>query len=157
LFIFIKEIFYYTLKENNSIAVKHENNSYMHSIKSSYEFKKDKVYKLEFIVDYKGGDLDIRFADFSTTKYKSRLTVSNNTVALSNQGLIINQKNINNNLKIENGKKYEFIIDMKNKKFILNVNEVKSGEYDFDFQNNVFAQVAVRNLNNSIKIKTYEK
>ena len=46
---------------------------------------------------------------------------------------------------------------MKNKKFTLNVNEVKAGEYDFNFQDNVFAQAAVRNLNNSIQIKTYEK
>ena len=150
-------VFYYTLKENNYVAVKEKDNSYMHCIKSSYEFKKDKVYKLEFIVDYKGGDFDIGFADFSFTKNKSRLTVSSNSVTLSNEGLIINKVNINNNLKIEKGKKYEFIIDMKNKKFILNVNEVKSGEYDFDFQNNVFAQAAIRNLDNSIKIKTYEK
>ena len=72
-------VFYYTLKENNYVAVKQKDNSYIHCIKSSYEFKKDKVYKLEFIVDYKGGDFDIGFADFSSTKYiNSKLSVSIN-------------------------------------------------------------------------------
>ena len=71
--------------------------------------------------------------------------------------MIINKNTINNNIKIENGKKYEFIIDMKNKNFKLNINGINYGEFQFNFQDNVFAQACMRNLGNSVGIKTYEK
>ena len=111
----------------------------------------------EFDINYLGGDYEIGFADFSTSTLVYWLNGSDNSVCVSNRGLIINKKNINNNIKIENGKKYEFIIDMKNKNFILNINGNKFGEFQFNFQDNVFAQACMRNLGNSVRIKTYEK
>ena len=150
-------VFYYTLKEDNYFAEKTQNNSYIHIIKSEYQLKKDKIYKLEFDINYLGGDYEIGFADFSTSTLVYWLNGSDNSVCVSNRGLIINKKNINNNIKIENGKKYEFIIDMKNKNFILNINGNKFGEFQFNFQDNVFAQACLRNLGNSVRIKTYEK
>ena len=119
--------------------------------------KKDKIYKIEFDIIYKGGDYEIGFADFSESTSHACLSSSYNFVSVANKGLIINKKNINNNIKIENEKKYEFIIDMKNKNFILNINGNKFGEFQFNFQDNVFAQACMRNLGNSVKIKTYEK
>ena len=150
-------IFYYTLKEDNYIAEKTEDNNYIHLIKTEYQLKKDKIYKIEFDINYKGGDFEIGFADFSKSTSYACLSISNNFVSVTNKGLIINQNNINNNIKIENGKKYEFIIDMKNKNFILNFNGKKFGKFQFNFQDNVFAQACMRNLGNSVKIKTYEK
>ena len=152
-----KNLFYYTLKENNYVAEKTQNNDYIHSIKTGYQFKKDKIYKLEFEVNYKGGDFDIGFGDFSKTTTHAKLASSTNFVAITKEALIINGNNINNNIKIENGKRYEFIIDMKKKKFNLNINNTEVGEFGFDFQDNIFAQASIRNLGNSVKIKTYEK
>ena len=152
-----EDIFCYALKEDNYVAEKTINNDYIHLIKSGYQLKKDKIYKIEFIVNYIGGDYAIGFADFSKSTFACWFNNSDNSVAISNKGLIINQKNINSNIKIENGKKYEFIIDMKNSNFSLNINGNNMGQFKFNFQDNIFAQACMRNLGNSVKIKTYEK
>ena len=151
-----KDIFYYTLKEDNYLAEKTENNGYIHLIKSEYQLKKNKIYKIEFDINYKGGDYDIGFGDFSKSTFTSSLYLSDNSVSVSKKGLYINKNEINNNIKIENGKTV-FIIDMKNKKFSANINGSNFGEFEFNFQDNVYAQASMRNLGNSIKIKTYEK
>ena len=63
-----RNIFYYTLKNNNYIAEKTTDNSYIHLIKSSYKFKKDKKYKLIYIpVINSQDDFDIGFADFEAS------------------------------------------------------------------------------------------
>ena len=61
-------IFYYTLKEDNYIAEKTENNDYIHLIKSKYQLKNVKIYKIEFNTNYTGGDYGIWFSDFSKSK-----------------------------------------------------------------------------------------
>ena len=152
-----KNFFYYTLKENNYIAEKTENNNYIHSIKAMNQLQKNKIYKLEFLPNYKANDFGIGFGDFSVTINNSALYSAQNSVCLKNNGLFINSQNINENIKLENGKKYEFIIDIKNKKFSLFTNDENFGEYEFNFQDNIFAQASIRNVGNSIKIKTYEK
>jgi len=152
-----KNFFYYTLKENNYIAEKTENNNYIHSIKAMNQLQKNKIYKLEFLPNYKANDFGIGFGDFSVTINNSALYSAQNSVCLKNNGLFINSQNINENIKLENGKKYEFIIDIKNKKFSLFINDENFGEYEFNFQDNIFAQASIRNVGNSIKIKTYEK
>ena len=134
-----KNFFYYTLKENNYIAEKTENNNYIHSIKAMNQLQKNKIYKLEFLPNYKANDFGIGFGDFSVTINNSALYSAQNSVCLKNNGLFINSQNINENIKLENGKKYEFIIDIKNKKFSLFVNEENIGEYEFNFQENIFA------------------
>ena len=65
--------FYYTLKENSYTAEKTENDGYIHLIKSSYQFKKDKIYKLVFNPNYIKGDFEIGFADFNHSKKKECL------------------------------------------------------------------------------------
>ena len=152
-----KNFFYYTLKENNYIAEKTENNNYIHSIKAMNQLQKNKIYKLEFLPNYKANDFGIGFGDFSVTINNSALYSAQNSVCLKNNGLFINSQNINENIKLENGKKYEFIIDIKNKKFSLFTNDENFGEHEFNFEDNVFAQASIRNVGNSIKIKTYEK
>ena len=46
---------------------------------------------------------------------------------------------------------------MKNSNFSLNINGNNKGQFKFNFQDNIFAQACMRNLGNSVKIKTYEK
>ena len=111
-------LFYYTLKDNSYTAEKTENNGYIHLIKSSYQFKKDKIYKLEFNPNYIKGDFQIGFADFNESKKKEWLKY-NSCVGLTNEGLYINGSNINSNLKIKNGVKIEFIIDISKNSFIM--------------------------------------
>ena len=77
-------------------------------------------------------------------------------IALRRDGLTIEGNNFSET-KIENQKKYEFIIDIPNKIFILNVDGNKEGEYKFNFQDNIYAHASIENISNSIKIKTYEK
>ena len=96
------------------------------------------------------------FADFNQSKNQPWLNGSFNYVAIRNDGLFINGSKINGNISIENGKKYEFIIDISKKNFVLNIDGNKVGEYKFNFQENIYAHAAIRNLGNSIKIKTYE-
>ena len=112
---------------------------------------------MEFFPNYKTNNFDIGFGDFSITTNQDALYVSPGCVCLTNNGLIINLKTVNTNIKIENGNKYEFIIDIKNKKFNILKNDEDFGEYEFNFQNNIFAQASIRNVGNSIKIKTFAK
>ena len=152
-----RNIFYYTLKNNNYIAEKTTDNSYIHLIKSSYKFKKDKKYKLIFIpVINSQDDFDIGFADFEASNICCCLQF-NHSVGVTNEGLIINNSNINSNLKIENGKKYEFLIDISQNSFTLNINNEEKGNYNFNFSDNIYAHAAIRNVGNSVSIKTYEK
>ena len=130
---------------------------FIHLIKSSYKFDNNRIYKLEFMINYnKGGDFDIGFADFTKSSSNARLRRSNCCVSLSNEGLYIDKKK-NGNFLIENGKKYEFEIDIAKKIFILSINGIKAGEFNFNFQDNIFAHAAIRKLGNSVRIKTYEK
>ena len=81
--------YYYTLKENGYLAEKTENESGIHLIKSKYSLKKGKIYKLQFTVQYLGGDYHIGFGDFTqATKFPSLVNNFNN-VGLTEKGLFI--------------------------------------------------------------------
>ena len=151
------KVFYYALKNNNYLAEKISNDGYIHLIKSKYKFKKDKIYHLIFIptIKYKG-DFHIGFADFKKSNDQPWLKFKN-SVALTNEGLLIDGSNKNANLKIENGYKYEFIIDISQKCFTLKINENESGKFNFDFEGDIYAHAGIRNVGNSISIQTYEK
>ena len=146
--------FLYTLKDNNYLAEKTKINDYIYRVKSFYQLKIDKIYKIEYKVNYtKGGDFQIGFA---TSAEESWLKCKD-AVAITNEGLFINNVNINPNFLIENGKIYQFIINISKKTFIININELYAGEFNFDFQNNIFAQAAIRHIGNSVSIRSYEK
>ena len=153
------DYFYYTLKNNNYLAKKTNNNAVIHLIKSSYQFKLDKIYKLEFTVNYKSGDYHIGFGDYNDMTKNAWFKNSNNKcVGLTNEGLFINGTNVNGGLKVENGKIYEFIINIKMKSFELKINKVEAGEFTFNFDNNnIYALAGMRNIGNSVSIKTFEK
>jgi len=150
------DTFLYTLKDNNYLAEKTKQNGYINLIKSSYQFKKNKIYKWIFLPNYKDNDFQIGFADSSQSAQNDWLKESFNCVALTNDGLYINGSK-KNNLNLENGKKYEFIIDISQKSFILNIDEINAGKFNFNFQDNIYAHAGIRNTGNSVRIKTYEK
>ena len=152
----ISNCFYYTLKENNYVAEKTDRDNTIHPIKSKVQLMKNKIYILEFIPTIKyNGDFDIGFGDISKSKSQYWLRANDN-VAVTNKGLYINNNIVNNNLKIENEKKYIFKVDLSKKIFSLNIEDINFGDFKFDFENNIFPQAAIRNIGNSIRIKTYE-
>ena len=151
------EIYFIIHKKFNYIAEKTTDNLYIHLIKSSYKFKKDKKYKLIFIpVINSQGDFDIGFADFEASNICCWLQF-NHSVGVTNNGLIINNSIKNPDPKIENGKKYEFLIDISQNSFTLKINDEEKGNYNFNFSDNIYAHAALRNVGNSVSIKTYEK
>ena len=123
------------MKENSYLSEKTENDEFMHLIKSSHQLKKDRIYKLQFIPIYKGGDFEVGFGDLNSTIKCNSLRTADNSVSLSNEGLKINKKKVNN-VKIENTKKYEFIIDISKGFFILIFKIDKINIYSFSVLNN---------------------
>ena len=111
---------------------------------------------MEFLPKYIGNDFHIGFADSNQSSSHSWLKDSFNCVGLTNEGLYISGSKINS-VSLQNGKKYQFIIDISKKSFILNIDETKVGEFTFNFQDNIYAHAGMRNIGNSIKIKTFEK
>ena len=146
------EKFYYTLKENDYLAEKTENNDYMHMIKSMNQLRRYNIYKLVFETNYLNGDnFHVGFGDFNEATSYSWLK------GKIKWGLFIEGTKIDN-ISINNiDKKYTFIIDINNKKFSLFVNEIKKGEFNFNFQENIYPLAATKKIGNSVKIKTYEK
>ena len=150
--------FYYTLKENDYLAEKTENDNYIHMIKSMNQLKKDNIYKLVFETNYiKGENFQVGFGDFNEATFQSWLKVKFKCVGLTEEGLFIEGNKIDNVSINNNDKKYTFIIDINNKKFSLFVNEIKKGEFNYNFQENIYPLAAIRKIGNSVKIKTYEK
>ena len=152
------KIFYYTLKENDYLAEKTEDDTYIHMIKSMNQLKKDNIYKLVFETNYINGDnFHVGFGDFSEATSYSWLKQKIKCVGLTEEGLFIERNKIDNVSINNNDKKYTFIIDINNKKFSLFVNEIKKGEFNYNFQENIYPLAAIRKIGNSVKIKTYEK
>ena len=149
--------FYYTLKENDYLAEKTENDSHIHMIKSMNQLKKDNIYKLVFETNYiKGENFQVGFGDFNEATSQCCLKCGK-CVGLTEEGLFIEGNKIDNVSINNNDKKYTFIIDINNKKFSLFVNEIKKGEFNYNFQENIYPLAAIRKIGNSVKIKTYEK
>ena len=77
---------------------------------------------------------------------------------MTDEGLFIKGTKVNGGLKIENGKINDFIINILKKSFELNINKVKAGEYDFNYDNNnIYSLAGMRNIGNSVSIKTFVK
>ena len=150
--------FYYTLKENDYLAEKTENDNYIHMIKSMNQLKKDNIYKLVFETNYiNGNNFHVGFGDFNEATSQGWLKDKFKCVGLTEEGLFIEGSKVDNVSINNNDKKYTFIIDINNKKFSLFVNEIKKGEFNYNFQENIYPLAAIRKIGNSVKIKTYEK
>ena len=150
--------FNYTLKENDYLAEKTENDDYIHMIKSKNQLKKDNIYKLVFEINYiNGNNFHVGFGDFNEATSKEWLKYKIKCVGLTEEGLFIEGNKIDNVSINNNDKKYTFLIDINNKKFSLFVNEIKKGEFNYNFQENIYPLAAIRKIGNSVKIKTYVK
>ena len=82
--------FNYTLKENDYLAEKTENDNYIHMIKSMNQLKKDNIYKLVFETNYLNGDIfHVGFGDFNEATSHSWLKGKIKCVGLTEEGLFI--------------------------------------------------------------------
>ena len=152
-------IFYYDLKEKDFLAEKTKIGDFIHIIRGKNNFEIGKIYKLEFIINYiNEGDFDIGFGDLKIATDCAWLRGCDSCVCITNQGLYISSKKISDISITKYVKKYTFIIDIFNANFILYMDGIKSGEYNHIFQNNnIYPLAAIRNIGNSVYIKTYEK
>ncbi len=150
--------FLYTLKDNNNLIEKTSEADFIHIVRSQNELKEGKIYKIEFYINYtKGSDLDVGFGTINLCETKGWLRYEEG-ICICNKGLFINGVNSINNNFIEKNVKIIFILNFKEKKksFEVYKNEEKIGKFDFDLKN-VYALVAIRNIGNSVKIKTFEE
>ena len=151
--------FLYTLKDNNNLIEKTDENGYIHIVRSQNELKEGKIYKIEFHINYtKGNDLDVGFGNINLCQTQGWIRCEEG-ICICNKGLFINGVHsiVNNNF-IENNIKIIFILNFKEEKksFEVYKNEEKIGKFSFDLKN-VYALVAIRNIGNSVKIKTFEE
>ena len=86
--------FYYTLKDNNYLAEKTDNDTFIYPIKTNYLLKKEKIYKIIFVLDYKSDDVDLGFGNFVDTE-KANWLRTKNSVCINNIGLYINNNKVN--------------------------------------------------------------
>ena len=151
--------FLYTLKDNNNLIEKTDENGYIHIVRSQNELKEGKIYKIEFHINYtKGNDLDVGFGNINLCQTQGWIRCEEG-ICICNKGLFINGvHSIMNNNFIENNIKIIFILNFKEEKksFEVYKNEEKIGKFSFDLKN-VYALVAIRNIGNSVKIKTFEE
>ena len=150
--------FYYTLKDNDYLAEKTQDDSYIHSIKTINRLTKGNIYKVEFKLNYiKGGDFNIGFGDFEETISQAWIKTANKCVGLTQEGLYIEGKKVNNVSINPNDKKYFFILDIDKNKFSLFIDDINKGEFDFIFPENIYPLAAIRKIGNSVHITTYQK
>ena len=150
--------FLYTLKDNNNLIEKTDENGYIHIVRSQNELKEGKIYKIEFHINYTKGDLDVGFGSINLCQTQGWIRCEEG-ICICNKGLFINGVHsiVNNNF-IENNIKIIFILNFKEEKksFEVYKNEEKIGKFSFDLKN-IYALVAIRNIGNSVKIKTFEE
>ena len=151
-------VFYYDLKEKDFLAEKTRVIDFIHIIRGKYIFQIYKIYKLEFTINYiNEGDFDIGFGDLEIANDFAWLRDCDSCVGLTNQGLYISSKKISDISITKNVKKCTFIIDIVNDNFTLYIDGIKSGEFNYFFKkNNIYPLAAIRNIGNSVYIKTYE-
>ena len=152
------QLFNYTLKENDYLVEKSDENQNMHLIKSKNRLKPGKIYKIEFRVNYiNGGKIDIGFGDFNEVTNQKSLRNKCKCFGLTEEGMF-NEGFCGGDFKVNaNYKRYDFIIDVDNQKLSLYVYDQKIGEYRYYFNQNIFVFAGVEKSGNSIHISTYEK
>ena len=106
--------FLYTLKENNNLIEKTDENGYIHIVRSQNELKEGKIYKIEFHINYtKGNDLDVGFGNINLCQTQGWIRCEEG-ICICNKGLFINGvHSIMNNNFIENNIKIIFILNFK--------------------------------------------
>ena len=141
--------FDYILKDNNYSAERKR--SVIKCIKSKHKFEKNKIYKLKYNISIIDQRFRVGFGDYG--KCIKRLKESG-AVGLTNEGLYIDEKLVNNNIKIKKeNKEIIFIINLKEDpyNFEIFIDGKSFGKYQF-YLENIYGLAAI--YEGSIKIST---
>ena len=145
--------FYYKLEENNSKATKISGDGTITVCRGNNPLKKGNKYKLDYFINYNNGDFDVGFGDDETGK--SDWLRSKKAYCISNYGIFLNNKKASEINLIKN-KKISFLVNLNTYFCEIFMDDVK--KYDFNFDSNYiyYPMIAIRNLNNSVKLKIYK-
>ena len=144
--------FDYTLKNGDYYAERY-NNACIYSIKSKFLFENNNIYKLIYNIKYIKGSFRIGFGDFGENKYRLK---EEGSIGLTNEGLFINGKKIENIKLGKNNSEIIFIINLKERKnfFELSIDGNSYGKYYFYLNKKIYGLAAINE--GSITIKTYK-
>ena len=146
----INREFDYTLKEGNYYAEKYKSFTNVLYLKSAHKFEKNRIYKIVYEITFIKDYFRVGFGDIG--KCNARLK-EKGCVGLTEKGLYIDGKCLNNSKIEKNSKKVVFIIDLKDnqKSFDLFLDEQSLGKFNFNLDN-IYALAVV--TNGSVRIKT---
>ncbi len=145
--------FYYKLEQNNTKVTKISNDGTMTICRGIKNLEKGNIYKLDYFINYKGGDFDIGFGDDSIGS--SCWLRENNCYSVSNNGIYVNGTIKDNNNYLNIYKKITFIIDFNKYLYEIYFDDNKMFDFNFDSQLIYYPMVAIRRLNNSVVLKQY--
>ena len=146
--------FYYKLEENNSKATKTSGEGFITICRGNKPLQKGKKYKVDYYIDYIEGQFDVGFGD--NGEGEMGWLRGENLYGITNDGIFVNgKKNEDYKIKKEN-KKITLIIDLKN-----NATEIfMDGRQLYNFmmkpENTYYPMIAMRKLNNSVKLNLTE-
>ena len=146
----INREFDYTLKEGNYYAEKYKSFTNVLYLKSAHKFEKNRIYKIVYEITFIKDYFRVGFGDIG--KCNARLK-EKGCVGLTEKGLYIDGKCLNNSKIEKYNKKVVFIIDLKDnqKSFELFLYEQSLGKFNFNLDN-IYALAVV--TNGSVRIKT---
>ena len=148
--------FNYELRENNYLAKKINGNYQI--IKSNIKLKEGNIYIIIFNIIYQDNnkDFDIGFGNIDLLKTKKSIK-ENGGICLSNKGLFIDGKIIDEKIKIEKNDEICFILVLKEEKyFILFKNEKNVGKFNLNLTD-IYALASIEKADDSVEIKTFIK
>jgi len=142
--------FYYLLDENNKKATKISENDTITICRTTEPLEVGNKYKLDYFINYITGDFDVGFGDERIGgQCWLRETYG---YGITSNGIYLENKNVNSSINILKCKKVTFIVDLKNYNSKLFLDNKKV--YDFNIKSDYvyYPMIAIRELNNSVKL-----
>ena len=146
--------FYYKLEEDNTRATKVSEGGIMTICKGTKPLETGKKYMLEYSINYVNGDLDVGFGD-ERCENSCWLRCSYG-YCITSKGIFILGTNVNSNLNLINAKNITFIVDLIKNKAEISIDEQKIYTFDINQDLIYYPMIAIRQLNNSVKLKITE-
>ena len=143
--------FYYKLEDNNSKVTKISNDGTITIWRGKFPLKINNTYKLEYFINYLGGDFDVGFGDEQIGP--SCWLRGGKSFCISSSGFYENGKNIGSNYNLSYFKQITFIIDLKQNNVEVFLDEQKKYNTTIRSDSIYYPMVAFRKLNNSAKLK----
>ena len=143
--------FYYKLEDNNSKVTKISNDGTITICRGKFPLKINNKYKLEYFINYLGGDFDVGFGDEEVgpscwIRGKKSYCISSN--GFYKEGILVES-----NKNLIKAKMITFIIDLKQNNADILLDEQKKYSINIRTDSIYYPMIAFRELNNSAKFK----